>query len=138
LPIAFGGMLRLGGSGFDADTFVLALPLATGHSWLALLTYLGGLSAASSMIIVETIALSVMMSNHLLMPLLVRGGSGQPARQGRWFVYLGQVALESRRLAVVLVLASIQGWCRLPRWRSLCPPCWVACTGKAAPGVAPR
>jgi Na+/proline symporter len=72
LPIAFGGVLRLGGRGFDADTFVLALPLATGHSWLALLTYLGGLSAASSMIIVETIALSVMMSNHLLMPLLVR------------------------------------------------------------------
>jgi signal transduction histidine kinase/Na+/proline symporter len=110
LPIAFGGMLRLGGRGFDADTFVLALPLATGHSWLALLTYLGGLSAASSMIIVETIALSVMMSNHLLMPLLVRGGSGQPARQGRWFVYLGQVALESRRLAVVLVLALAYGY----------------------------
>ncbi|RZL15709.1 MAG: histidine kinase, partial [Hymenobacter sp.] len=37
LPIAFGGMLKLGGRGFDADTFVLALPLATGHSWLALL-----------------------------------------------------------------------------------------------------
>jgi signal transduction histidine kinase/Na+/proline symporter len=110
LPIAFGGMLRLGGRGFDADTFVLALPLATGHSWLALLTYLGGLSAASSMIIVETIALSVMMSNHLLMPLLVRGGAGQPARQGRWFVYLGQVALESRRLAVVLVLALAYGY----------------------------
>ncbi|RYY17352.1 MAG: histidine kinase, partial [Cytophagaceae bacterium] len=78
LPIAFGGMLRLGGRGFDADTFVLALPLAAGHSWLALLTYLGGLSAASSMIIVETIALSVMMSNHLLMPLLVRLPAARP------------------------------------------------------------
>ncbi|RZK20056.1 MAG: histidine kinase, partial [Hymenobacter sp.] len=78
LPIAFGGLLRLGGRGFDADTFVLALPLAAGHSWLALLTYLGGLSAASSMIIVETIALSVMMSNHLLMPLLVRLPAARP------------------------------------------------------------
>jgi len=109
LPIAFGGMLRLGGR-FDADTFVLALPLAAGHSWLALLTYLGGLSAASSMIIVETIALSVMMSNHLLMPLLVRVPAARPEGQRRWFAYLGRVALMSRRLAVVLVLALAYGY----------------------------
>jgi len=105
LPIAFGGMLRLGGQGFDADTYVLALPLTAGHSWLALLTYLGGLSAGSSMIIVETIALSVMMSNHLLMPLLVRLPAARPEGQRRWFAYLSRVALQSRRLAVVLVLA---------------------------------
>ncbi|MEJ7661179.1 MAG: hypothetical protein WKG07_17000 [Hymenobacter sp.] len=110
LPIAFGGLLKLGGQGFDADTFVLALPLATGHSWLALLTYLGGLSAASSMIIVETIALSVMMSNHLLMPLLVRLPAARPAGQQRWFAYLGRVALQSRRLAVLLVVALAYGY----------------------------
>ncbi|MGI4762652.1 MAG: ATP-binding protein [Janthinobacterium lividum] len=110
LPIAFGGMLRLGGQGFDADTFVLALPLATGHPWLALLIYLGGLSAASSMIIVETIALSVMMGNHLLMPLLVRVPAARPEGQRRWFAYLGRVALTSRRLAVVLVLALAYGY----------------------------
>ena len=110
LPIAFGGVLKLGHSGFDADTYVLALPLAAGHSWLALLTYLGGLSAASSMIIVETIALSVMMSNHLLMPLLVRVPAARPAGQTRWFAYLGRVALESRRLAVVLVLLLAFGY----------------------------
>jgi Na+/proline symporter/nitrogen-specific signal transduction histidine kinase len=110
LPIAFGGMLKLGGRGLDADTFVLALPLATGHSWLALLTYLGGLSAASSMIIVETIALSVMMSNHLLMPLLVRVPAARPEGQRRWFAYLSRVALQSRRLAVVLVLALAYGY----------------------------
>ncbi|GAB2869879.1 ATP-binding protein [Hymenobacter ruber] len=111
LPVAFSGMLRLGHSGIDADTFVLALPLAAGHSWLALLTYLGGLSAASSMIIVETIALSVMMSNHLLMPLLVRVPSARPeGGQTRWFAYLGRVALESRRLAVVLVLLLAYGY----------------------------
>ena len=104
LPVAFGGMLKLGGRGLDADTFVLALPLAAGHSSLALFTYLGGLSAASSMIIVETIALSVMMSNHLLMPLLVRVSTVRPERQTRWFAYLSQVALESRRLAVMAVL----------------------------------
>ena len=110
LPIAFGGVLRLGGRGLDADTFVLALPLAAGHPWLALLTYLGGLSAASSMIIVETIALSVMLSNHLLMPWLVRVPAARPAAQRRWFAYLSRIALQSRRLAVGLVLALAYGY----------------------------
>jgi Na+/proline symporter/signal transduction histidine kinase len=110
LPIAFGGMLKLGGRGLDADTFVLALPLAAGHPWLALLTYLGGLSAASSMIIVETIALSVMLSNHLLMPWLVRVPAARPEVQGRWFAYLSRIALQSRRLAVVAVLALAYGY----------------------------
>lgn len=108
LPIAFGGVLLLGGRHVDADTFVLALPLAAGRGWLALLTFLGGLSAASSMIILETIALSVMMSNHLLMPLLVRVPAAGPA--GRWFAYLGRVALLSRRGAVLLVLALAYGY----------------------------
>ena len=110
LPLAFGGVLKLGHTGIDADTYVLALPLAAGHSWLALFTYLGGLSAASSMIIVETIALSVMMSNHLLMPLLVRLPAARPESQAYWFSYLGRVALESRRLAVVLVLLLAYGY----------------------------
>ncbi|OGX85215.1 histidine kinase [Hymenobacter lapidarius] len=110
LPVAFGGMLKLGASGIDADTYVLALPLAAGQSGLALFTYLGGISAASSMIIVETIALSVMMSNHLLMPVLVRVPAAQPALQTRWFAYLGRVALQSRRLAVVAVLLLAYGY----------------------------
>ncbi|MFD2784444.1 sensor histidine kinase [Hymenobacter rubripertinctus] len=109
LPLAFGGRLLDAGGLLDADMYVLALPLQAGHPWLALLIYLGGLSAASSMIIVETIALSVMMSNHLLMPLLVRG----PVRGGsrpRWFARLGQATLHSRRLAVVLVLLLAFGY----------------------------
>ncbi|UYZ60393.1 sensor histidine kinase [Hymenobacter latericus] len=106
LPVALGGALRfgLGVGGPDADTFVLALPLSSGHTGLALLTYLGGVSAASSMIIVETIALGVMISNHLLMPLLVRIPASRPQLQPRWFAYLGRVVLHSRRAAVVLVL----------------------------------
>jgi Na+/proline symporter/nitrogen-specific signal transduction histidine kinase len=109
LPLAFGGRLLDGAGQLDADTFVLALPLQAGRPWLALLIYLGGLSAASSMIIVETIALSVMMSNHLLMPLLVRVPAAR-AEGPRWFAYLGQVALHSRRLAVVLVLLLAYGY----------------------------
>ncbi|TGE28799.1 sensor histidine kinase [Hymenobacter metallicola] len=110
LPIAFGGALLYAGRSFDADTFVLALPLDAGQQWLALFTYLGGLSAASSMIVVETIALSVMMSNSLLMPLLVRMPAARAGDGARWFAYLGQAALQSRRLAVVLVLLLAYGY----------------------------
>jgi Na+/proline symporter/signal transduction histidine kinase len=71
LPIAVGGLLVFGAD-VDADTFVLALPLADAQPWLALLVFVGGLSAATGMVIVETIALSTMVSNSLVLPLLLR------------------------------------------------------------------
>ena len=72
LPIAFGGVLRFGASGVDADTFVLTLPMAEKREALALLVFIGGLSAATGMVIVETIALSTMVCNDLVMPVLLR------------------------------------------------------------------
>ena len=72
LPIAFGGLLRFPGGGVDADTFVLALPMAEESPWLALFVFIGGLSAATAMVIVATIALSTMVSNDLVMPVLLR------------------------------------------------------------------
>ena len=74
LPIAAAGLEQFARSKVAADTFVLALPLAGGHRWLALATYLGGFSAATGMVIVETIALSTMICNELVMPLLLRSG----------------------------------------------------------------
>ncbi|MGH8742209.1 MAG: histidine kinase dimerization/phospho-acceptor domain-containing protein, partial [Burkholderiales bacterium] len=71
LPIAFGGLLHLP-QGVDADTFVLTLPMAEKQEALALLVFIGGLSAATGMVIVETIALSTMVCNDLLMPVLLR------------------------------------------------------------------
>src|ERR1700704_582830 len=72
LPIAFGGLLRFPDGSVDADTFVLTLPMAEQHEALALLVFIGGLSAATGMVIVETIALSTMACNDLVMPLLLR------------------------------------------------------------------
>jgi Na+/proline symporter/nitrogen-specific signal transduction histidine kinase len=72
LPIAFGGLLHFGGSSVDADTFVLKLPMSQHREGLALLVFLGGLSAATGMVIVETIALSTMVCNDLVMPVLLR------------------------------------------------------------------
>jgi Na+/proline symporter/nitrogen-specific signal transduction histidine kinase len=72
LPIAFGGRLHFPGGEIDADTFVLTLPMAEQQELLALLVFIGGLSAATGMVIVETIALSTMVCNDLLMPVLLR------------------------------------------------------------------
>ena len=72
LPIAFGGNLYFPDGGVDADTFVLTLPMAARQEGLALLVFIGGLSAATGMVIVETIALSTMICNDLVMPVLLR------------------------------------------------------------------
>jgi Na+/proline symporter len=72
LPIAMGGLLRFGSTGVDADTFVLSLSMIENNKLLTLFIFIGGLSAASGMVIVETIALSTMISNDLIMPVLLR------------------------------------------------------------------
>jgi Na+/proline symporter/nitrogen-specific signal transduction histidine kinase len=72
LPIAFGGLMHFRGDMVDADTFVLTLPMVERKELLALVVFIGGLSAATGMVIVETIALSTMICNDLLMPVLLR------------------------------------------------------------------
>jgi signal transduction histidine kinase len=74
LPIALGGLLHFPAGTVDADTFVLALPMAERQQGLALAVFIGGLSAATGMIIVETVALSTMVSNDIVMPLALRFG----------------------------------------------------------------
>jgi len=107
LPIAFGGVLRFSGSEVDADTFVLALPMTEQQQALALFVFIGGLSAATGMIIVETIALSTMVSNSLVMPLLLRRGSPR-LRRGD----LGRLVLGVRRVTIVAVLLLGYGYFR--------------------------
>lgn len=72
LPIAIGGLLHFGPGRMNAEMFVLSLPLDQGHHALALLAFVGGLSAATGMVIVEAIAVSTMVCNDLVMPLLLR------------------------------------------------------------------
>ena len=72
LPIAFGGLLHFPGGTVDADMFVLTLPISEQRPLLALFAFIGGLSAATGMVIVETIALSTMVCNDLVMPVLLR------------------------------------------------------------------
>lgn len=94
MPIALGGILQTGGV-VGADFFVLTLPLNNGHSWLALFAFLGGFSAAAGMVIVESVAISTMLLNHLLMPIIV---SLNPRP---WFPKL---LINLKRLSIVLVV----------------------------------
>lgn len=71
LPIALAGLGVLP-SWADPDFFVISVPLFEGHSLLALIAYVGGLSASTSMVIVATIALSTMVCNDLVVPALLR------------------------------------------------------------------
>jgi Na+/proline symporter/nitrogen-specific signal transduction histidine kinase len=72
LPITFGGLMHFPFGKVDADTFVLTLPMVERQPWLALFAFIGGISAATGMVIVETIALSTMACNDLVMPVLLR------------------------------------------------------------------
>ena len=81
LPIAAVGVHLFGVSGeVPADSFVLALPLSQNQMGLALVAYIGGFSAATGMVIVTSVALSTMVSNDLVMPLLLRRGWAQPSQ----------------------------------------------------------
>ena len=99
LPIAVVGLEVLP-EGMNPDLFVLTLPLALGQDGLAMLAFLGGFSAATSMVIIASIALATMISNHIVVPLWLssRAGSGRGAGDMRALV------LNARRLAIAVML----------------------------------
>lgn len=99
LPIAVVGLAVLP-PGSNPDLFVLTLPLALGQDGLAMLAFLGGLSAATSMVIIAAIALSTMVSNHIVVPLwLASRRAGAPPSDMRALV------LNARRLLIGAILA---------------------------------
>ena len=81
VPIAAAGLLMLG-SQTSPDLYVLQLPLANGESWLSAFVFIGGLSAATSMVIVACMALSGMIGNELVMPYLLRRRDRRRAGHG--------------------------------------------------------
>ncbi len=98
VPIAAGGLLLLPRVA-NPDLFVLTLPLSQSEPWLSLLVFIGGLSAATSMVIVACMALSGMIGNELVMPLLLRR---RAAAQGD----LGPLVLLVRRAAVLVIVLA--------------------------------
>jgi signal transduction histidine kinase/Na+/proline symporter len=100
LPIALGGLLYFGPNQMNPESFVLSLPLAAGQEMLTLFAFVGGLSAATGMVIVETIAVSTMVSNELVLPLLLRSRHLRP-EAGR---NVSGLLLSIRRVAILGVL----------------------------------
>ncbi|MEH6416290.1 PAS domain-containing hybrid sensor histidine kinase/response regulator [Pseudomonas sp. CGJS7] len=102
VPITLTGQAMLGGSGVSPDTYVLALPLQLDQRALALMVYIGGFSAATGMVIVSSVALSTMVSNDLVMPLLLRSGvlhEGAPHQSPG----IDRQVLWVRRVTIVLL-----------------------------------
>lgn len=100
LPIAIGGLLHFGPGRMNPEMFVLSLPLDQGQHALALLAFVGGLSAATGMVIVEAIAVSTMVCNDLVMPLLLRTRRFGARAAGE----LTGLLLLVRRLAILAIL----------------------------------
>ena len=98
-PLAVAGLLAFSDGVVDRDMTVLALPLKAGQNWLAVIAMLGGISAATAMIVVECVALSIMVSNDLLLPMVLRRWSTGAAGPD------GSRVLVVRRVAIVVILA---------------------------------
>ena len=103
LPIAFGGLLVLG-SGGAADSFILELPLRAGAGFVAVTVFLGGFSAATAMIVVDSLALSKMISNDIVLPIILRR---------RRFEEVYWASLASTRLGILVVVWLGYVWARM-------------------------
>ncbi|KIC08224.1 sodium:solute symporter [Leisingera sp. ANG-M1] len=100
VPIAVVG-LELLPAGANPDMFVLTVPLQQGQQGLAVLSFLGGFSSATSMVIVAAMALSTMVSNHIVMPLWLRLQSRQASVSGD----VRDIVLFSRRVSIAVIMA---------------------------------
>jgi len=99
LPIAIAGNALMP-EGSNPDLYVLSLPLSQGQENLALFAFLGGFSSATSMVIIAAIALSTMVSNHIIMPLWLRFSPQRTETSGD----VRTILLRSRRLSIAGIL----------------------------------
>lgn len=98
LPIASAGLRLFQDSQVDADTFVLLLPQASEQVWLSTLVFIGGFSASMAMIVITTLALSTMLSNDTLLPLLINKRLSEDQN------HLGPRLLMMRRAIILSII----------------------------------
>ena len=113
LPLARAGDALLGAQGVPSDLYVLALPLSQGHEGLALLGFLGGLSAGTGMVIVSTVTLSLMIGNHWLTPLWLRGPWAPNRTSATASADLRGAVLVQRRIGILAIVLLAWGYGRL-------------------------
>ncbi|HJS07531.1 MAG TPA: sodium:solute symporter, partial [Pirellulales bacterium] len=100
VPIALAGLLTFPAGKVDSDMFVLALPLQSGSILFTIIAFVGGLSAATAMVIVESVALSIMVSNDLIIPFVLQ--RREQLLSGR--ENIGSLLLTVRRIAIFAIL----------------------------------
>ncbi len=100
LPVAFAGLVNLG-PGTDADLYILTLPLQNGMPVVSLITFIGGFSAATAMVIVASVALAIMISNDIVLPVYLRKRLAAPYGQSADYT---RFLLRARRTAIFSVL----------------------------------
>lgn len=100
VPIAAAGIITFGDT-INADSFVLALPQAAGNHLISLIAFIGGLSAGTAMVIAACVALAIMISNHIVLPIYLRG-EGYDIRLDR--TNMEQRILNIRRTAITVIL----------------------------------
>ncbi len=108
LPIAITGNYYLPGNS-NADLYVLNLPLAEGKTALALLAFIGGLSAATGMVIVAAISLSTMVCNDIVMPMLINIKRFNILQRHD----LNRIILTIRRIVIIGIMLFSYGYYRL-------------------------
>ncbi len=102
IPITSAGLILFPAGDVAADTFVLNIPLVTGHRWLSLFVFIGGFSAATAMVVIATLSLSTMLSNDVIMPLVLRA-------QSRWSndrQDISGLLLYVRRLSIAFIILA--------------------------------
>ena len=100
VPIALAGLLTFTPGQVDSDMFVLALPLAAHSDLFTIAAFVGGLSAATAMVIVESVALAIMVSNDIVMPLVLQRREALITGRDN----IGGLLLTVRRMAIFVIL----------------------------------
>jgi len=100
VPIAIAGLLTFTPDKVDSDMYVLALPLVAGSDVLAIVAFVGGLSAGTAMVIVESVALAIMVSNDIVMPMVLKRREAYVTGSAD----IGTLLLAVRRLAIFAIL----------------------------------
>jgi Na+/proline symporter/signal transduction histidine kinase len=100
VPIAAAGIMVLPAGLADPDFYVLGLPMGAGYKTLSLVAFIGGLSAATAMVVVESVALAIMICNGLVVPWLLNNDIGEPEQQQN----MTGLLLLIRRVAIVMIM----------------------------------
>lgn len=100
IPIAIAGLITFPFGAIDSDMYVLALPIEASSHLLSVGVFVGGLSAATAMVIVECVALSIMVSNDIVLPLVLqRSPATRPGQKD-----FGDFLLKVRRFAIFAIM----------------------------------